>query len=239
MDTPQINVNIIRAFQGPRHSRLEFLWETLAEQHKKTWRLCTFSNPGARLSHAKALNALWAEELTRPQRYAIITEYDFLPDWDRFTPLEMLSEKRPIYAAEYCTRNPGTLRLIPHGIAGAWYVLVDKHYIKSLAFDPEGAFNDPANGLAQYVRTAYDRGLMMFTAKDCMPRHYGTRHLPGEHLFWSRHYNDNPLSSPAGFNLGDILGRHDTAVATYIKTAPQSFRALYAKRVLCQNQVSE
>lgn len=230
MTAPQVNVLQLRAFDGPRHDRLRAIWDCLAEHNKGAWRLCRFGNPRARLTHAQGLNAMWAEELKRPERYAIITEEDFLPDWENFVPLGLLTKKRPIFTAEYATRDARTLKVSGHRIPGPWYVLVDKQYIGALNFDCAGVFNDPGNALVEYCRASYGVDLILLTGKDCMPAHYGIKYLPGEHLFWSRHYNDPPELRPAGFDLGDIQRRHDERVTDYLETAPAAFKDLWRAR---------
>lgn len=226
--TPPVNVLMLRAFDGPRHTRLRAIWDVLAEHNKKAWRLCRFEARSR--THAQGLNAMWEEELRRPERFAVITEEDFLPDWERFIPLDLLCPKRPIFCAEYATRDPSTLKLAHHRIPGAWYVLIDKHRVGPLSFDCSGPFNDPANGLVSYVQKAYNVETLLIKGKDCMPDHYGISYPTGAHLFWSRHYNDPPDLRPAGFDLGDIQRRHDEAVTKYLEEAPAAFKALWKAR---------
>lgn len=225
-----VNVNLIRVFDGPRHERLRLLWDCFAEYNREQFRLHWFPNPhGA--SHARCLNSIWEEEMKRPEPYAVITEHDFLPDFETFLPTSALTERHPLFAAEYCTRDPATKKLTAHGIPGAWYMLIDKTQIGPLNFDPTGEFNDPANGLAALVASEYPgREVFLLQNKDCYPRHYGTELVTGEHLFWSRHLQDPPSRRVAGFSVGDIQAKHDNAVKAWLKRAPSRFLQLVLDR---------
>jgi hypothetical protein len=187
----QVNVNLIRAFEGPRHTRLERLWLQFPIP-----RIYVHDNRTTGLSHGEALNAMWAEEKKRQARYAIFTEFDFLPG-PEFLRTEMAA---PLIAGEYCTRNPETLKEEWHGIPGAWFIMVDKKFVpRSLDFGPGGPFNDPGALLPAALIQSYD----------CMPEHYGVRvGTRGEHLFFSRHYNDEG-GIIAGLDLADILSKVD------------------------------
>lgn len=218
-ESPPVNVNLIRAFEGPRHTKLEGLWDCVAEYLSRDVRLHVLSNLGARLCHADCLNEMWDAERARPERYAIFTEYDFLPNlrgW--FTPL---GDATPLLGVEYATRSPLTKRLEHHGIPGAWYLLVDKERVKELDFTAGGPFNDPANQI---------QGVRLMPGTDCYPLHYGISYPTGTHLFWSRHLHDDPDGSAAGFKLGDIQRGHDAAVEAWVRQAPGAFRYIARRR---------
>lgn len=51
------NVNIIRAFQGPRHSKLERIWQYYRQRHDIN--LHVYDNPEALLNHGQALQRMW------------------------------------------------------------------------------------------------------------------------------------------------------------------------------------
>lgn len=162
-----------------------------------------FDNTSRKLSHATALNEIWAGERERPNRWAIFSEFDFLPG-PGFLSLPAGGDA--VYAAEYCTRDPVSLEMRLHRIPGAWFVLIDKEWAPHLDFSPCGRFNDPANGLPA----------SLIPSADCLPRHYGVRvGERGEHLFWSRHYNDPPGARVVGFNLDDIRQRIDRTLDDY------------------------
>ena len=233
MARPGINVNLIRAFSGPRHDRLERVWDVILEHQKHLVTGHIFANPGAHMSHAQCLNALWEEELKRPEPFALLTEYDFLPNLPLWLPTIHLAGNSPILAAEYITRDPKTRRLLHHDIPGAWYILIDKTRIGALDFSGAGDFNDPANGLVAYVTREYNSSILLLNHEDCYPRHYGARLMTGEHLFFSRHLHDDPHQSVAGLHLGDIQRKHDWAVEDWIRNAPLSFRRLFKKRCQC------
>lgn len=226
-----INVNIIRAFEGPRHERLELLWAVIAEYCKKDISLHIYPNLGAKLSHAECLNYMWIEELKRPEPFALITEFDFLPNLRTWLPTKYLLTDAPVLAAEYCTREPESSKLLSHDLPGAWYILIDKTRVGDLDFSGAGPFNDPANGLGWCVRKRYNAPLLLLTHSDCYPRHYGAEMLVGEHLFFSRHIHDDPDMKVAGLILGDIQKKHDRAVEFWIRRAPPAFQRLLKKRL--------
>lgn len=225
---PQVLVNTIRAFEGPRHTLLERCWDTYAETNAQRMRYMCHSNAGARLSHAKMLNSIWNDfVLFRPERYIILTELDFLPSPD-FIKLTYVDSAYPILAATYCTREPGTNTMKEHSdIVGAWYICVDREYVDKLDFSPGGPFNDPANNLVSYIHDEYGLGVRMLMPADCMPRHYGVQYLTGEHLFWSRHYNDHPDSDLGGFRAGEIQKKVDQAITAWTNNQSNEFKRVF------------
>lgn len=234
---PHVGVHIISAFSGPRHSTLEFLWDVTAEFHKEDMRLNVFRNPGAKLSHADCYREMWKQALAAPERFALFTEFDLLPKICGFLPTGLLTADKPIAVAEYVTRNPSTGRLIHHGIPGGWYVLIDKTHVRDPArppiFAPGGAFNDPCNILESCLQRDYQKSVTYLNQADAMPRHYGTLMHTGEHLFWSRHYNDPPTGIVAGFPLSDILPKVDKAIVDWVKSTPTAFQTLLLRRAAC------
>jgi hypothetical protein len=209
----KINVNLIRAFEGPRHARLEQIWQKYARQYEDRMHLHVFDNLGAKLNHADCLEAIWEAETRRPERYTIFTEFDFLPG-----PDFLKAPSSAVEAASYVTRNPGTRNLTIFNKAGAWFVAIDKQLGGDLrgAFRVGGAHNDPANLLADHLRRAGGPGCRLLESEDCYPRHYGVKvAMRGEHLFFSRHYGDPPHLRIAGLPLGDIQRKIDAVVADY------------------------
>lgn len=196
------NVHIIKAFEGPRHDRLERIWQTLAALYSDQARVIVHENPGATRNHARMLAEMWEDEQRRPETQAIITEMDFLPapGW-----LNM-DEPDPILASEYCTRNSYTRELIRHGCPGAWFLLFKKENLDRLDFSAGGPGNDPAAKLPA----------RLLATKDCYPRHFGVEVVGrGEHLFFSRHYNDPPTMVVGGMILGAIQQRVDKTIEDY------------------------
>jgi hypothetical protein len=134
-----INVRIIKAFEGPRHDRLEGIWRRLGTLYADKIHLIVHENPGAVRNHARMLAEMWDEERNRPETHAIITEMDFLP-----APGWLSIEPESILASEYCTRNPYTRELVRHGCPGAWFLLLNKENLDRLDFSAGGPGNDPA-----------------------------------------------------------------------------------------------
>lgn len=213
---PVAEVGIIDVFEGPLHDRLRSIWKRLQTPE---WQIRWFSNPEPIKCHGDMLQQMWEALKPSDARYAVLTEHDFLPG--HLFPGCSLFDKYPpetaVIAAEYCTRNPDTLQLVEHGIPGAWFIIVDKDRLGSrvLDFTAGGAFNDPGARLPHDITA-------VLKSYDCMPHHYGVRVGDvGEHLFWSRHYNDVPWQEVAGFALWDVLGRVRRTIDDYEeKTCP-------------------
>lgn len=205
----KITFHLIKVFDGPRHDRLRAIWNKLAYKHRDKMNLVWWENPDARLQHAQCLARIWEGIEDMPGRYHVITEHDFLPGPDWLTP-----PAAPIEAAEYVTRDPKTLKQTAHGIPGAWWLAFDREAVLGAGLPIDlsagGQFNDPANCL---------QGAKMVPNRDAWPDHYGTVvGEKGEHLFFSRHYNDPGWTRPAGFDLGDILEKVDAKIAAYEKS---------------------
>ena len=209
----KVSVNLIRAFTGPRHTRTEDVWEQVAEYCD----VHLHDNRVAQASHATCYNEMWRAELLRPNRYTIFTELDVLPG-PNFLDTSVLTPVCPVAAAQYVTRHCGRWTLQRHPYPGAWYVLVDKKFVHGrLHFDAGGPHNDPANNLHTFLGNEYGRCVHRLGTEDCHPRHWGCtiERDRGEHLFWSRHWNDSPESRPAGFPLDQIQAGVDRALADY------------------------
>lgn len=158
---------------------------------------------GGRRSHAANLALEWEAAQSCPERVAILTEFDLLPE-DGLLAEEPVS----LLCAEYCTRHPGTWRVQPHGTPGAWFVRIDKERLGGLPLDfsAGGVFNDPGAHL-------YSPDMRLIPPEDCWP---GVRvGEKGVHLFWSRHYNDPPAPLPCGFHLRDIHVGVDSLLDAY------------------------
>lgn len=220
MKKDRINVWVIRAFEGPRHTRLEAIWQKFAALHKDQINLNIFENKGAVRRHDECLEEIWGAEKGLPESRAIITEFDFLPapsfvQWPTQNHGQ-LTLGEPIQAAEYCVRDPVSKKLRFCEIPGAWFIRISKALIRASAmvsFASGGTFNDPANQLDKFLRDTTGQRVRLLQSEDCYPRHLGVRVCgAGEHLFWARHYNDNPLGIAAGFRISEILEGVDRAI---------------------------
>lgn len=266
----KINVNIIRAFEGPLHSRLEKIWGRIAAKYKDVMNLYVFDNIGAKRRHAQCLAKMVEEEFKRPELVTIFTEFDFLPEDGFFD-----TSDADVAAVEYGTRNPpggqnnplapgpqadgssGQFTTIPvftgHGIPGAWFVRIWKPCIfrglNGFRAIPEsrdrlnmlrdglagerGKFRDPANELFESLQRAPAIQRRLLESEDCYPDTYGVRTPErGVHLFWSRHYNDQPTSTVAGFGLAPILRGVKRYIARYEKALDRCDGALPPARLL-------
>jgi hypothetical protein len=198
------SVNIIKIFDGPRHRRLELIWKNFHKQHE--FDLHIFDNTKLRLPHDQALNRMWEQEQRRDSDVTIFTEFDFIPGIAFLDPT--FYSEGAVHAAEYVVRDPESKNVLPQAIPGAWYIHIDREWTVPLDFSNFGTFNDPANGIPA----------SLLIGVDCYPEHYGMRYLDkygyriGEHLFWSRHYNDPPGQRPASFDLDDILRKVDKRI---------------------------
>lgn len=192
-------VHLIRAFVGPRHARLERIWERVAALVAPQCTIEIHDNLGpAQRPHGEMLQRIW--EGAR-QDDCVLTEFDFLPTLNFYEP-----GARPVVAAEYATRCAYTRRLRPHGIPGAWFVRVAAG-TEGLDFTAGGPFNDPAAKLPPHLTE-------LLPAQDAPP--FGVL-VPGRgtHCFWSRHYNDPPAALHAGFVMGEIQRAVDLACDRY------------------------
>ncbi len=229
--TEKVSVNIIRCFEGKRQERLRFLWDVTAEYAKTRMVLHWHANP-ALANHATCLAAMWEAECARPNRYALITEHDFLPDLKNFLPTALLSEDEPILAARYVTRNAQTRKLEGHNAVGPWFMLIDKeHAPRDLHFEPWGIFNDPANGLNHFLQADHKKQVRFLSFKDSMPLHYGCSMPTGEHLFWARHLHDHENIRISGVCMGDMQRNHDAAVMRWVRETPLVYRRLLRARL--------
>src|SRR5262245_57396053 len=223
----ECNLHLIRAFSGPRHARLEAIW-------RRVGALCpnaaiyihdNLSQGAARapLQHGQMLQAIWEEEKARPEATCIFTEFDFLPSILGLTgAIAGANRERPIWAAEYATRDPYSRRLRRWEIPGAWFVRVNKRHpvmragldsqrggLHRLDFTAGGPANDPAANLPPALTH-------LLGAEEGTLSPFGVRVPgPGQLLFWSRHYNDPPGRRVAGFVLGEIQRAVDTACDKY------------------------
>jgi hypothetical protein len=218
-----IDIHIIRTYVGPRNMRQERIWDQLVASHPQIRRLVVHDNLAtefpAKRKHAEMLTErVWPAIAAGDAEVALITEFDFLPE-KGWLDVADINAKRPVILTEYCTRNSYTRKLIPYGCAGPWFMLFHVGHLKAAGIVPNlgdgGTCKDPAGDLLSQLRGA---GLdpVFLPPIDCLPAHYGIRYEGrGTHLFWSRHYHDDPGACVAGFMLGDIQQRVDRAMDEY------------------------
>lgn len=226
-------IRLIRAFEGPRHDRLEKIWDAVAEYLPKSINVRVFSNVNGKLSHAECLQRMWREEEEFDNRYVVFTEFDFLPrlhDRD-FLGLQHFGRKSKVagWGAHYATRDHRTRRIREvDNMLGGWFFVLDKSRCpKDLCFYGKP---DPANQLPEQISRHRDNEFYLVSGEDAYPRMYGLDYHFGSHLFWSRHYNDDPRMRISGFPLGDILQSVDQEIDRWLKTAPKRYRSIFVHR---------
>lgn len=224
--TPATTIRIARAFEGPRHERLEKIWDCIAEYAQEDARLIVEPNLRPRLSHADIFERMYHKDLVAENRYLLLTEFDWLPDLGGdWLPTHVFQETNAdVIATQYYTRNPQTKRLRRYkGLPGAWYILIDKERAPVI-----GSFHgspDPGNQLPQETNP------IILPGEDCLPLHYGVEYPHGTHLFWSRHYHDGADTDVvAGVKLGEMRILHDQAVTLWLRLQPTEFLKLVLNR---------
>lgn len=200
MSNLRIRVLRVPSWDGPRNSRCYELWE------RNHWPFEWLYNDSG--SHAQGYVQAWIEERSRPERYLLLTEADFLPDVNfKAKYIPELLQGHAICAPKYHTRNPvDNSMIVEHDRAGGWFVLLDKALISGLPkFHSQP---DPCNDLPQY------HDCRLLDPADAYPEHFGAKYGPGVHLFWSRHY-DGPELTAAGFDLTKVRAGVDRALDDY------------------------
>lgn len=207
------NVHLIQIFEGPRHERLERIWRIIAEVYAGRAQVWIHDNRKDKAPHAEMLQRIWQFASEKCQEDVLVTEFDFLPD-----PAWLDAGLEPIEAAEYCTRDPYSRRLQRHGLVGPWFLHVHRDRTPA-GFVPEmraaGRFTDPCGDLIQEARQGGCR-VRLLPGHDDYPRSFGVRYAgKGLHLFWSRHYHDNPFQIISGVILGEMQRKVDAVLAEY------------------------
>lgn len=195
--TPETQlIGLIDAFEDPISNKLRDFWLLWARTAGVS--LMIFNNTLRKLSHAAAAGELLRDMTEAGHRKKILTEFDFLP---RCPPPTRATCLDRIKAAEYVTRDPVSMRLLRHGVPGAWFLEWDGAYTTLIDIRAGGCFNDPANLLAEDFPGRVD----LIQGHDNFPADYGVTYPFGTHLFFSRHYGDPPETKIAGFDLEPIL----------------------------------
>lgn len=188
---PSFYITYTVAFQGPRHDNLYKIWDIV---DKSTDSRVVPVNNLDKANHFTMLERLWAQAWHEPERYVVITEHDFLPnlpDWEE-TAFELLGDYAAL-APEYITRRAEDWEIQRaeywgKSFSGAWFMLLDKEKcprILDFTGGQEYGVPDPANKLVDQVSIKLMPGEDVFFP--------GIDYPVGRHLFWSRHYNDDPF----------------------------------------------
>jgi hypothetical protein len=213
-------VAMIDIFEGPLHTKLRNIWRAFA-------RWCDFPlylipNPG----HVRPdvfLSEVWRKASRQARedgkKYLVLTEHDVLPCPTRFPKLPH-TEAYGAICAEHAQRDKerglyGTVR------PGQWYMAFDLEKVAGgVDFRaPKSEYHDPGNDLEGYLLVQYGVHTRLLCSNDDL--HYGCTFLGGHHLFWSRHYNDDPASVVCGFKVGDILKAVNTHIELWLRDAPK------------------
>jgi hypothetical protein len=229
-----ITIRLIRAFDGPRHQRLRDIWTAIAEYIAPHISVRWYANEKG-LRHAQAFDVMWREEEEFNNQIVLFTEEDFLPDltmgrrnWTGLSSFQ--DEKQAAAGVMYCTRSPKSREVLQYGDkAGGWFICIDKtKFPGPRHFSFEGT-PDPANQLRPHLRD-FGWTVSLLAGNDGYPHHFGMEYPYGTHLFWSRHYHDDPNIRVSGFKLGDIQWKVDWRIPQWIAEQPEEFQKLLVGR---------
>lgn len=231
---PNFAIRLIRAFDGPRHRRLRDIWTAIAEYVKEDAVVRWFANDKG-LRHAQCFDVMWREEQEFDNDAVLFTEEDFLPDlaigiqnWSGISSFKR--DDQAAAATMYCTRSTKSRDLFQHGDqAGGWYISINKFAFPGPAHISFEGEPDPANQLRQHLKK-FGKTVSLVPGNDAYPHHYGVEYPYGTHLFWSRHYHDDPHLRICGFRLGDIQRKVDWRISQWILEQPQEFQTLLVER---------
>jgi hypothetical protein len=229
-----ITIRLIRAFDGPRHQRLRRIWQAIAEYIAPEANVRWFVNE-RRLRHAECFDKMWHEEQEFDNRIVLFTEEDFLPDlavglfnWMGISTFK--TDEQAAVATMYCTRCPKNRSVLQAGDkAGGWFICIDKDVFPGPAHISFEGAPDPANQLRPHLRH-FGKTISLVPGSDGYPHHYGMEYPYGTHLFWSRHYHDDPNLRISGFKLGAIQAKVDWRITQWIHEQPSEFQELLVKR---------
>lgn len=227
----EVEVHIIRVFEGPRHDRLRAIWDVISEFAADRLRLRWFANPNGRLRHAECLNKIWADSRPNAPDRMVITEADFLPclSYDDWLLQRDLDEDPEVALAgvAYAKRKPGTRRFLNYmRNPGAWFMSFARSRCPA-ALD----FDCPTDPAVELLDQLPDASAVLYPGHDAYPLHVGAEYVFGTHLFWSRHLHDDPRLRVSGYSLAEIQVKHDRAVDSWIKQQPQKFQNLLTDRL--------
>lgn len=230
-----IRLRQIRYTDGPIHDVLHALWDAIAEYAKDRITLAPFQNPGMKLSHADCLSRIHTEESEMLGDSYMFAEHDFLPELSKdwlFEARNALGGPYVMVGCMYGNRgNDLSNKLLQTpDCAGGWYYRIWK---KDCPLQlPWHAGYDPANAVPHFIA---DKGGNYHL-------HYGSTNYPnslaihyffGVHLFFSRHYNDDPAGPPIpgiGVTPARIQDRTKTDIASWFLRQPRKFQRLVVSR---------
>lgn len=195
----KLNINYIRFGEGLMNRLLHRLWHKIGEIYQAQIAVHVFPNTGA-LDHATALQLMWMRELRRPERWAVLTEHDFLPSIKAIQRARLgaaHSDIGLVWTPYFIRDSRPPFPLIKTEYTTPWFLLIDKEKVQHLDFSPGGEYNDPGNLLLDYLRENYplvETGHIFCRdgLKNRKTPHFGVDTSAGTHLYWSRHYNDPP-----------------------------------------------
>jgi len=208
-------IRLIKAFTGPRSSRLREIWRRINNmvEPEIKW----LDNFDLILSHTEGLHEMWHQEKDQPNRYVLFTEEDFLPDlsqptevWTGLTSLK-LHQRATGVGVQYVTRDRLSSQPVPDWRkAGAWYLLLDKERVGFTQITFSGRM-DPCNELGFQIP------LRILPGRDCLPEHYGFNYRKiGTHMFWSRYLDEDPETMVGSIRMGNVQRLHDAFVDKYV-----------------------
>jgi hypothetical protein len=218
MEESPVNIWFIDCYwRGPRHTRLRRIWDAYLLYSKEKFRQQIFLNPHFTWAAAESCRMAWLKEKRLPNRYAIFTEFDFLPDFENFMCPEDFDE-RGLLASEsvFGVGGPNAKGL---GHAVTWYVFVDKQRCKHIDFTIGGLNNDPGANM----------DAKLYLAEPGYPEYYGARIKTGTHLYWQRHLEDpkDMIVGEERMRLGDMQEKHDRFVNKWLRLSPHEFKEIY------------
>lgn len=231
---PNLTIRLIRIFDGPRHQRLRNIWTAIAEYIQDDANVRWYVND-KNLSHGQAYDAMWREEQEFDNRVVLFTEEDFLPDlavgienWTGITSFKR--EDQAAAGVMYCTRCTKSHGIFQQGdVAGGWFICIDKDLFPGPQHISFLGNPDPANQLRPHLKH-FGKTIALVPGDDGHPYHYGVEYPYGTHLFWSRHYHDDPNIRVSGFRLGAIQKKVDWRISAWIAEQPADFQQLLVER---------
>lgn len=229
-----INVNLIRVWSGGLHDILEAIWAAKFESCSGLIQPQIFENicpPDAKVPtkvHYECQNEMWAAELMRPERYALFTEFDFLPV-DPTWGLDLMNQTgAAVVASEHIKPNFHYSRWKRTPITGPWWMLFDKQAIVEaglqLSFKPfdNGALTTLEDPAAR-VRAAVEAAGLKVHLERCEPHPLSACSAwigrLGIHLFNSRHFLDERwvLATLMNISASDIQDKATRITLDYVE----------------------
>jgi hypothetical protein len=229
-----LTIRLIRAFDGPRHKRLRQIWQAIAEFVAPEVNVRWYHNEKG-LRHAQCFDAMWREEQEFDNKTVLFTEEDFLPDldlgfWNWSGLSTFQQDNQAAVGTMYCTRSPKSRDLFQQGERpGGWFICINKELFPGPGHISFEGDPDPGNDLRSHLKH-FDRTISLVPGCDGYPHHYGVEYPYGTHLFWSRHYHDDPKTRVSGFKLGDIQRKVDWRISQWIAEQPKEFRDILVSR---------